>query len=120
MILVVDDAPESRKFLTVVLQSSGLSVACVSNGHEALTYLRSHRPPSVIILDLQMPIMDGRAFCCERETDETIKAIPVILYSSETDEHQTDLPVTVRLSKTASPKQVIDTVHRCKAELRSL
>jgi len=56
----VDDDPDSL-LLTHILSSEGYTVATASNGREALRRLAASRP-FVILLNLEMPIMDGRAF----------------------------------------------------------
>ena len=59
--LVVDDDPGNRMLMAQVLSLEGYAVATASNGLEALNSL-PHARPFVILLDLEMPVMDGRAF----------------------------------------------------------
>lgn len=63
--LVVDDEPEIRSFLSAVLADEGYAVVEATNGREALTFLEQQSPdarPAVILLDLFMPVMDGATF----------------------------------------------------------
>ena len=60
-VLVVDDEPGIRDFLTTALESEGYTVFGACNGADALAAARERRP-DVILLDLLMPIMDGRTF----------------------------------------------------------
>ena len=60
-ILVVDDAPSIVRGLTRLLRREGYAVAAASNGCEALAQLHQ-RPYNVILTDLRMPTLDGRAF----------------------------------------------------------
>jgi CheY-like chemotaxis protein len=59
--LVVDDELDIRNIVEQVLQDAGYGVATAANGAEALNRLREQRPDG-IILDLNMPVMDGKAF----------------------------------------------------------
>jgi DNA-binding response OmpR family regulator len=60
-ILVLDDEPAVTRLLTLVLRTEGFRVRQASNGKEGLRVL-SQENPDLIILDLQMPVMDGRTF----------------------------------------------------------
>src|SRR6266851_4674989 len=57
-VLVVDDAPDGREMLTEYLTFRGLEVIEVPDGGAALTQARTRRP-AVILMDLQMPGLDG-------------------------------------------------------------
>ena len=81
-ILVVDDDPDIRESLREVLEDEGHSTVCVSNGREALDYLRSGKRPCVILLDLMMPVMDGWQFRREQKQDPAIADIPLIVITA--------------------------------------
>ncbi|MGB6041743.1 MAG: response regulator [Pirellulales bacterium] len=57
-ILVVDDGPENRELLNLVLKQVGVHVETAENGKQAVE-LALHQPYDVILMDMQMPIMDG-------------------------------------------------------------
>ena len=61
-ILVVEDDPDAREALIDVLEISGYSAEPAGNGREAIDLLRQSSLPSLIILDLQMPVMNGWEF----------------------------------------------------------
>ena len=61
-ILVVDDDPDLREFLRLVLTSMGFEVTSAANGREALDDMDGH-DPDLILLDMKMPVMDGWEFC---------------------------------------------------------
>lgn len=86
--LVVDDSPSQRQAMAVVAGDLGLAVDLASDGREALALLPG-ATPSIALLDLEMPYMDGleltRALRARKET----AAIPVIMISSRDDrEHR--------------------------------
>jgi len=58
-ILVVDDSPAMVRYLRTMLELDSYQVESASNGFEALQRLRSSSPPELVLLDLQMPGMDG-------------------------------------------------------------
>jgi CheY-like chemotaxis protein len=60
-ILVVDDDASIRDFIEMALTDEGYQVALATNGLEALDQLAAD-PPSLILLDMAMPVMDGWAF----------------------------------------------------------
>ena len=61
-ILVVDDDPDLREFLRLMLTSMGLEVTSAANGQEALDVMDGH-DPDLILLDMKMPVMNGWEFC---------------------------------------------------------
>jgi CheY-like chemotaxis protein len=85
-ILIVEDEPSIRVVLTEILEDEGYPAASVSNGLEALVYLRGRAElPHVILLDLGMPVMSGWEFREEQLQDGTIRGIPVIVMSALPD-----------------------------------
>ena len=80
-ILAVDDDADFREGLTDVLDEFGYRVRTASNGREALEALRREPPPDVILLDLRMPVMDGREFRREIASDERLSQIPLVVVS---------------------------------------
>ena len=62
-VLIVDDDADSRETLAQVLQSEGYQSLQAENGQQALDWLEvAPPPPGLILLDLDMPVMDGREF----------------------------------------------------------
>lgn len=61
-ILVVEDYGDTRDGLAKVLAAEGFLPVVARNGKEALDYLRTHAPPSLILLDMLMPALDGWKF----------------------------------------------------------
>ena len=58
-VLIVDDSPEIRRYLRALLELDSYRVEVASSGHEALESLRHARVPDVMLLDMQMPGIDG-------------------------------------------------------------
>jgi CheY-like chemotaxis protein len=80
-ILVVDDNDETRDVLQRVLQIKGYVTAEARSGPDALRWLRDGNPTRLILLDINMPGMDGWAVHAELKSDPALAAIPVIVFS---------------------------------------
>jgi CheY-like chemotaxis protein len=89
-ILVVDDDDADALMIEEALESSEMSttVSRVADGREALDYLhrvgdyRNAHRPDLILLDLNMPRMDGRETLAAIKTDDQLKAIPVVILTT--------------------------------------
>ena len=84
-ILIVEDQALIRALLTEILEDEGYHVVSVVNGLAALSYLRQHAHPRLILLDLGMPVMTGWEFRAEQQRHRTLREIPVILMSALPD-----------------------------------
>jgi CheY-like chemotaxis protein len=87
-VLVVEDDPELLLSLSEVIESEGYGVSCARHGLEALGRLRGGVHPSVILLDLMMPIMNGWQFRYEQRQDSDLAKIPTVVVSAKTDSQQ--------------------------------
>lgn len=87
-ILVVDDDIDLRETLGEVLVDEGYRVELAGNGLEALESLRGGLSPSLILLDLMMPVMDGWQFRAEQRRDEALAEIPVVIVSASGNWHE--------------------------------
>src|SRR5215207_4551058 len=84
-ILLVDDDADLRESLAEALEEAGYTVERAGNGQEALQALRAQddrQRPSVILLDLLMPVMNGWQFCQVKSRDPVVAGIPVIAMSA--------------------------------------
>jgi signal transduction histidine kinase/CheY-like chemotaxis protein len=79
--LVVDDLAENRELLRRTLEERGWRVAEAENGRMALVRVAERRP-SLILLDLMMPVMDGFEFVMELRKVEAWRAIPIIVVTA--------------------------------------
>lgn len=83
VILVVDDDADIVESMRDFLECEGYAVEVASNGHDALTMLeRIGEPPSLILIDLLMPIMDGNELLAELARRPSLAAIPVVVMSA--------------------------------------
>jgi CheY-like chemotaxis protein len=83
VVLIVEDDEDIRQSLCYILEDEGLTTLSAGNGQEALDLLRSLiEKPSVILLDLSMPVMDGREFLQRMGRDPAISTTPVIIVSA--------------------------------------
>jgi CheY-like chemotaxis protein len=81
-VLVVDDDPDIRETLSELLDANGYEVLEAENGQIALDVLKSTpRFPCVVLLDLSMPVLDGREFLRRRASDPILRSIPVVVVS---------------------------------------
>ncbi len=96
-ILVVDDDEDIRFSLCDVLEDLDFRSTPARNGQEALELLRdpSRPPPSLILLDLMMPVMNGWQFLEARAQDLQLAAIPVVVMTAAVQTHR-PLPEVVR------------------------
>ena len=81
-VLIVEDDTMARSLMMRTLERQGYPLACAGNGREALELLRSGLLPSLILLDLMMPVMDGWQFLEEQKRDPALAAIPVVIISA--------------------------------------
>jgi CheY-like chemotaxis protein len=80
-ILLVEDDADIRESISDVLRSRGLSVITAVHGADALQLLQRGERPGLILLDLQMPVMDGWAFLTMLRTLE-LPRIPIVALSA--------------------------------------
>ena len=87
-VLVIDDDREVRESLRTLLQLDGHKVKTARDGQDALEQLRGGLRPSIILLDLMMPAMDGQHFRAEQLRDPEFAHIPVVVLSGHCDPQQ--------------------------------
>ena len=94
--LVVDDNPEVRDVLRRAFEQEGWNVAEAVNGREALERL-AQATPSLILLDLMMPVMDGFEFVMQVRKEPAWRAIPIVVVTAKdiTDEDRQRLQGSV-------------------------
>jgi two-component system, cell cycle response regulator DivK len=80
-ILVVEDQPDGRQIIRDMLAGTGYEIAEAENGEEALTAIAKQRP-DLILMDIQLPIMDGYTATRLIKTDPALRSIPIIAVTS--------------------------------------
>jgi CheY-like chemotaxis protein len=113
-VLVVDDDDDLRETIRDVLRDEGYTSAGAANGAEALGYLGTSPMPSLILLDLSMPVMDGIAFLEVRKTDPKLAAVSVIVFSAAASvaDKVRDFDVDGALSKPVRLVQLLRLIGR--------
>jgi len=84
-ILVVDDVPQNVRLLEAVLTSHGYSVTSASSGPEALEKVTAEQP-DLVLLDIQMPGMNGYEVCRRLRADPATQFLPVVMITSSDTE----------------------------------
>lgn len=80
-ILIIDDEEDLCDLLATVLAESGYEVKTAKTGRTALDFIYSDWRPHVILLDMNLPDMDGNAIMSKVYADRNTAAIPVIVFS---------------------------------------
>lgn len=86
-ILVVDDEPDTRTYLTTVLEDNGFATVAAADGAEALKKVEESRP-DLIALDISMPEKSGVAVYRTLKEDDGLKSIPVIIITGVSDDFE--------------------------------
>jgi CheY-like chemotaxis protein len=110
-VLIVEDDEQIRETLGLILELEGYSVRSAANGQEALALLRES-PTSLIILDLMMPVMSGWEFLAEREKEESLAAIPVVVMTAGSRSDERPRNINAFLSKPVELEELLGTVSQ--------
>jgi CheY-like chemotaxis protein len=108
-ILLVEDDPTTRGAMKMVLEWEGYRVECAANGQEALGRLQVGDPPAIILLDLNMPVMDGRQLRAEMQKDLRLSAIPIVTVTSASNAEAVSTAGLVR--KPFEPAELLEAIR---------
>ncbi|KKO18208.1 MAG: response regulator [Candidatus Brocadia sp.] len=89
-VMVVEDNEKNRKLMRVVLKSKGYNVIEATTGEEALNLLKNQKP-NIIMMDIQLPGIDGLTLIKQIKADAMTKEIPIIAvtaYAMKGDEQK--------------------------------
>src|SRR5438067_798583 len=84
-ILIVEDDPDIRESLQVVLETEGYHARTAANGKEGVDALESIDAPCLILLDLMMPVMNGWEFLAVQRQSTRFSKVPVVVVSAIAD-----------------------------------
>jgi CheY-like chemotaxis protein len=112
LIMVIEDDESIRAALGQALIEEGYLVLTAENGRQGLDLLRSGPLPGLILLDLMMPVMDGRAFLQVRAGEPKLADIPVVVITADTRAtHESNtLDAQAILAKPLSLQTLLETV----------
>ncbi|MES1210110.1 MAG: response regulator [Pseudomonadota bacterium] len=114
-VLVIEDDTDVRNALAELLSGEGYAVSLTADGGEALDKLRAGLRPSVILLDLMMPNVDGWDFRRAQLDDPSLAAIPVILLTASgfrPDSMRSEQGRLEMLPKPVQAHVLLDTLER--------
>ncbi|TMA14774.1 MAG: response regulator [Deltaproteobacteria bacterium] len=81
-VLIIEDDRDTRAILSEILAGEGYEAVAVDAGDSAITYLGSHDPPCLVLLDLRLPRMNGIAFLQWLNKQEQLRKLPVAVLSA--------------------------------------
>jgi len=112
--LVVDDSITVRRVTQRLLERNGMRVMTAKDGIDALSILQDH-VPDVILLDIEMPRMDGYEVAAQVRADERLKNVPIVMITSRVGEkHRAraiELGVNEYLGKPYQENQLLDAIE---------
>ncbi|SRR5579883_3206581 len=108
-ILIVEDEADAREALSEFLAAKGYQVACASNGLAAIDQIRNTKPV-LILLDLNMPVMDGYTFLDQAQQNHLLEDVPVIVTTAH---RLQDTPGAAAIvSKPIMPEALVPLIER--------
>ncbi len=121
LILIADDRPSSRELLRLVLERAGYAVIEAEDGEKALDRARAGNP-DLVLLDLQMPVLDGYGVLAALRGEERFRNLPVLALTASAmrgdRERIMDAGFTDYLAKPAGSEVLRETVARLLHEAR--
>jgi len=113
--LVVDDSITVRRVTERFLQRNGLRVMTAKDGLDAISVMQDEKP-DIILLDIEMPRMDGYEFASHVRNDDRVADVPIIMITSRVgDKHRAraiELGVNDYLGKPYQDAQLLDAIRR--------
>lgn len=113
LVLVVDDSLTVRKITTRLLSREGFRVDSAKDGVDALERMHD-LIPDVVLLDVEMPRMDGFELARVMRNDERLKSVPIVMITSRTADkhrnHAMEIGVNVYLGKPYQEQQLLDSI----------
>lgn len=114
--MIVDDDLDVREALCEVLDDDGYQVSSALDGADALAQLARGLDPDLIVLDLNMPILDGYGFLEKRATDPVLARIPVIVVSATVDDDRVDALDALSIRKPVNLNRLLSEIERVSSQ----
>jgi CheY-like chemotaxis protein len=108
-ILIVDDDRDIRETLGMILEDEGYCVGMAADGRAALEHMHAEGAPSVILLDLMMPGMNGWEFLEHKRVDPELAPVPVVVLSASSAADALPGP-SARLRKPVDYDRLLSTI----------
>jgi CheY-like chemotaxis protein len=112
VVLLVEDDPDIRDIVQDVLEAEGYDVVPASHGKQALEFLNDVKGsalPDLVILDMMMPLVDGRHVLEAIRSDQNLSSVPVVVMSAIA--HEKPAGAAAFLRKPFSLDTLFDAVH---------
>ncbi|MGE9760772.1 Hpt domain-containing protein [Pseudomonas sp. PDM20] len=115
LVMVVDDSVTVRKVTSRLLERNGMNVLTAKDGVDAIAQLQEHKP-DIMLLDIEMPRMDGFEVATLVRHDEQLKDLPIIMITSRTGEKHRDralaIGVNQYLGKPYQESELLENIHK--------
>ncbi|MBA1202953.1 response regulator [Pseudomonas capeferrum] len=98
LVMVVDDSVTVRKVTGRLLERHGMNVLTAKDGVDAMALLEEHRP-DLLLLDIEMPRMDGFEVATRVRRDERLKGLPIIMITSRTGQKHRDRAMAIGVNE---------------------
>nr|WP_312230686.1 Hpt domain-containing protein [Pseudomonas sp.] len=98
LVMVVDDSVTVRKVTSRLLERNGMNVLTAKDGVDAIAQLQEHRP-DIMLLDIEMPRMDGFEVANLIRHDEGLKDLPIIMITSRTGEKHRERAMSIGVNE---------------------
>ncbi len=98
LVMVVDDSVTVRKVTSRLLERNGMNVLTAKDGVDAITQLQE-RKPDIMLLDIEMPRMDGFEVATLVRHDERLKDLPIVMITSRTGEKHRDRALSIGVNE---------------------
>ena len=117
--MIVDDSITVRRVMERFLERNGVRVVTAKDGLDAVSQLQDHKP-DIILLDIEMPRMDGYEFASHVRNDERFSDVPIIMITSRVgDKHRAraiELGVNDYLGKPYQDMELLEAIQRLLEE----
>lgn len=120
-ILIVDDQPDYVQLMSVRLRAAGYDIQVAYNGADALNKAKIHHP-SLIVLDVMMPQLNGFQVCRQLKKDPMLSEIPVLFLTAKTQPSDRfwgmEVGASDYLTKPVDPRLLLQKVQHILSDMK--